>query len=70
MACGGRKWMTSEQLGQLKRLIQEKGEVLASDPEKARDWLYNLGTHNRDGSLTKQYGGEYTEVGHPAFLHD
>jgi hypothetical protein len=62
--------MTSEQLEQLKRLIREKSEELAADPEKARAWLYKLGTHNLDGSLTKQYGGEYTDVGHPAFLPD
>jgi hypothetical protein len=35
-------------------------------PESAREWLYRLGTHNKDGSLTKQYGGEYTDEDHPA----
>jgi hypothetical protein len=63
-----RSWMNSERLKELKRLIKEKGEELAADPEKAREWFYKLGTHNRDGSLTKQYGGEYTDAGHPAFL--
>jgi hypothetical protein len=37
-------------------------------PETAREYLYRLGTHNQDGSLTKQYGGEYTDEDHPAFL--
>lgn len=35
-------------------------------PEKARLYLYAvLGTHNRDGSLCLQYGGEHTDEDHP-----
>lgn len=35
-------------------------------PEKARAYLYSkLGTHNRDGSLTEEYGGTATDDDHP-----
>ena len=28
--------------------------------QEARDYLVKLGTHNPDGTITKEYGGEYT----------
>jgi len=38
-------------------------------PEKAREFLYSrLGTHNRDGSLCEQYGGERTDPDHPVHV--
>ncbi len=59
--------MTADQTAKIAELLRKKQEEIGSSPEKARDWLYRLGT-NRDGSLTKQYGGDYTDVDHPAFI--
>jgi hypothetical protein len=59
--------MHPNQRALLKELIERKGRELASDPAKAREWLYKLGTHNADGTLTRQYGGESTDANHPAF---
>lgn len=58
--------MTSEQIAKIAELMRRKTAEIAATPEIARDWLYKLGTHNRDGSLTAQYGGDYTDPDHPA----
>ncbi len=35
-------------------------EMVAAGPEACRRYLIELGTHNEDGTLTKEFGGEYT----------
>jgi hypothetical protein len=57
--------MTGEQIAALVAIMKKRAEE--ATPESAREWLYRLGTHNKDGSITKQYGGDRTDENHPAF---
>lgn len=57
--------MNDQYRNAIKDLLRKHSEE-NNTPEKAREYLYSgLGTHNRDGSLCKQYGGEYTDQDHP-----
>ncbi|MCD4709117.1 MAG: hypothetical protein K8S62_15450 [Candidatus Sabulitectum sp.] len=38
----------------LKKIIEHRKEVTSSK-EAAREYLCSLGTHNKDGSITKEY---------------
>lgn len=52
-----------------KKLIQKLENFAKSITEtEAREYLTNtLGIYNKDGSLTKQYGGEKTDEDHPYY---
>ena len=44
----------------LRFIREETARTVAAGPEACRRYLIALGTHNTDGTLTKEYGGEYT----------
>ena len=45
----------------IRRMIRDHtAKLLAAGPEACHAYLVELGTHNPDGTLTKEYGGEYT----------
>ena len=63
--------MTDEQLQAIRKAIEEHTAEMCADPRKAREYFYSgLGTHNRDGSICEQYGGEYTDPDHPVHSKD
>jgi hypothetical protein len=54
--------MKQSDLEKFKKALDESAKKY-NTPEKARYYLvYKLGTHNPDGSLTKEYGGDYTAI--------
>ncbi len=56
--------MTDEQRENLKRLLETHHANCTK--EEAFAYLQaKLRTHNKDGTLCKQYGGDYTDEDHP-----
>lgn len=50
---------------ELKRIIKIVNkftkDLINKGPEACKAFLVELGTHNPDGSITKEYGGRYTQ---------
>lgn len=52
--------MSEEDYQKLLVALKEHAKIHMATPETALAYLVHLGTNNPDGTLTSEYGGEYT----------